>query len=309
MKTNSPNGAHAPNGTPAPLRVRLMRAAWAMGDTARDRGLSIPADIQQECDISYGPYGVWNLLDVYRPKGIVQALPVIVSVHGGGYFYGNRELYSRYCMNLAQRGFAVVNFDYRLAPEHRFPAPLEDINNVLRWIVAEGAWHGIDSNNLFLVGDSAGAQLVSQYAALWSNPDYAALFPFDVPDIRIRAVGLNCGMYDLAAPDNFEVRGGIMDHYLEEGFDTASPMLRVLDYITAEYPPAHLISAPNDFLVHCCAPMAELLQSRGVETVYKIYGEASDPGAGHVFHVNLRNPDGKQANTDQTAFFRRHLSR
>lgn len=55
-------------------------------------------------------------------------IPVIVSVHGGGWGYGDKERYQYYCMSLAQQGFAVVNFSYRLASKYKFPAPLEDTN-------------------------------------------------------------------------------------------------------------------------------------------------------------------------------------
>ena len=62
----------------------------------------------------------WQKLDVYRQKDATGKLPVIVSVHGGGWVYGDKERYQFYCMDLAERGFAVVNFSYRLAPEYKF---------------------------------------------------------------------------------------------------------------------------------------------------------------------------------------------
>ena len=102
-------------------------------DRKRDAQIPYPAGVQQWNDISYGPHGKENLLDVYRPVGAGKC-PIIVNVHGGGYVYGDKELYKRYCMDLARRGFAVVNFNYRLAPRWKFPAPLEDLNNVMHWI-------------------------------------------------------------------------------------------------------------------------------------------------------------------------------
>lgn len=68
------------------------------------------------------PHGVWNLLDLHYPEETDHPLPVIVSIHGGGYGYGTREVYHHYCADLARRGFAVVNFNYRLAPDSQFPA-------------------------------------------------------------------------------------------------------------------------------------------------------------------------------------------
>ena len=78
-------------------------------DRKRDAQIPYPAGVQQWNDISYGPHGKENLLDVYRPVGAGKC-PIIVNVHGGGYVYGDMELYKRYCMDLARRGFAVVNF-------------------------------------------------------------------------------------------------------------------------------------------------------------------------------------------------------
>lgn len=79
-------------------------------------------------------------------------LPVIVSVHGGGWGYGDKERYQYYCMSLAQQGFAVVNFSYRLASKYKFPAPLEDTNRVFVWLLAHAVRYGFDTHNVFCVG-------------------------------------------------------------------------------------------------------------------------------------------------------------
>ena len=82
----------------------------------------------------YGEDKTWQILDVYKPKSAEGKLPVIVNVHGGGWVYGTKEVYQFYCMSLAQMGFAVVNFNYRLAPENKFPSSVEDTNSVFNWI-------------------------------------------------------------------------------------------------------------------------------------------------------------------------------
>ena len=87
-----------------------IRRMFSEGDDARDAGLTTPDSIIRYNDISYGPHGKWNRLDIYRPKEAGNAgLPIIVSVHGGGWVYGDKERYQFYCMDLARRGFAVVN--------------------------------------------------------------------------------------------------------------------------------------------------------------------------------------------------------
>ena len=116
----------------------IVRKAFAAGNMVRDAGLKTPEDVQRFDDIVYGEEDkVWQSLDVYRPKAtnIEEKLPVIVSVHGGGWVYGDKKLYQFYCLSLAQRGFAVVNFSYRLAPESKFPASIIDTNLVFGWIL------------------------------------------------------------------------------------------------------------------------------------------------------------------------------
>ena len=78
------------------------------------------------------------------------------------------------------RGFTVVNINYRLAPENKFPAAVEDINMAVKFIEEQGKDYFIDKDRLVMVGDSAGGQLVSHYAAILTNPEFAKLFDFEV---------------------------------------------------------------------------------------------------------------------------------
>ena len=177
------------------LSFRLMAGH---SDAKRDRGLNTtPDDILRINDIPYGLDVKWNTLDVYRPKNLKGKLPVIVNVHGGGYVYGSTKQYQFYCMDLARRGFAVVSFNYHLAPKFKFPTPILDLNLVMEWICKKADIHGFDTDRVAMVGDSAGAQLTSQYAVICTNPEYSEVMEVTPPDFSLRAVGLNCGMYDL----------------------------------------------------------------------------------------------------------------
>ena len=126
-----------------------LRVEWAKGDQARDAGLTTPAYIRRYNDIPYGDDRDWNALDVYRNRYKAGKLPVIMLIHGGGWVYGCKELYQYYGMELARRGFAVVNYSYRLAPEHPFPAQLQDtvaVAGSLTYVVATGdAFTGPDT--------------------------------------------------------------------------------------------------------------------------------------------------------------------
>ena len=275
-------------------------------DKKRDAAIPLPKGVTVCADIRYAPQGKEGLLDVYYPEGAEGALPTIVSIHGGGYVYGSKTIYQRYCMDLARRGFAAVNFNYRLAPRSKFPAPLEDANAVMQWICDNAEKYHLDPARIFLVGDSAGAQLASQYGAIYSNPQYAKLFDFAVPPITLRALGLNCGMYD-GAKFGASPRKGLYGDYLGKKIPADDPRLFVLEAIDCTYPPAHITTASHDFLKENAEPMYRFLREKGVDAQLKCYEKPDGQELGHVFHVNIALPEAAQCNDDQCAFFRRYL--
>ena len=288
------------------IEALLFRHGAAKNDRIRDAAIPLPDGITECRNISYGSHGTDNLLDVYYPKGTAQPLPTIVSIHGGGYVYGSKEIYRRYGMDMARRGFAFVNFNYRLAPKWKFPTPLADTNAVLQWVEKNAVRYHLDPQRIILLGDSAGAQLTSQYAAIVTNPSYASHFDLNLPKIRIRAVGLNCGMYDMAARAA-RPRKGIMRDYLDKSLPDNDPRLQVLDAITGSFPPAFITTACQDFLRDQAQPMCRFLQEKGIEAQWKCYGREGDKTVGHVFHVNIPLPEAVQCNDDAAAFFKKYV--
>ena len=283
----------------------VMKVMFKHSDDERDSKIPMPVGVMCRNDISYGPYGRNNLLDVYFPENTKGHLPTIVDVHGGGYVYGSKELYRRYCMDLARRGFTVINFNYRLAPKHKFPSPLEDLNAVMTWITENADAYPVDVNRLLLAGDSAGAQLASQYAAIYSNAAYASLFSFKVPDICIRGAALNCGMYDLTREDG-DKRKGILLDYLGRKVAHDDPRLNVIGAITADFPPAYIATSANDFLRDRAEPFFNLLLKKGVPAQYKCYGTSEQKEVAHVFHLNIIHPEAVKCNDEECAFLKQY---
>lgn len=288
------------------LFALAFRISAGHNDRKRDSVIPLPEGVVSHLDVSYGSYGKWSLTDIYYPEGTTQPLPTIVSIHGGGYVYGTKEIYRRYCMSLAQRGFTVVNFNYRLSPEAKFPAPLEDTNDVITFACENAEKYHIDPQRMFLVGDSAGAQLVSHYAAIRSNPAFAKLFSFKVPNIRLLAVGLNCGMYDVMGMTGFP-RKGLAKDYLGKKIPANDPRFDVLNSIDSNFPPAHIVTSCHDFLRQNAQPMFEFLTAKGIEAEVKCYGTEDNKKIGHVFHVNISLPEATACNDDQIAFFKHYL--
>jgi acetyl esterase/lipase len=135
---------------------------------------------------------------LYRPAEL-KSVPVVVAVHGGAWKSGSKTRYEHWGRWLSARGLAVFAIDYRLAltPETRFPACLVDVMAAVRFIHESAQRYDIDQNRIALMGDSAGAHLVS-LAALTNDTSHVLEHanPFQPP---IRAVVSVYGVYDLFA--------------------------------------------------------------------------------------------------------------
>ena len=285
---------------------RMVRALFKKGDDKRDAGLTTPENVVRFDDIVYGPDVKWQVLDVYRPREAEgQRLPVIVSVHGGGWVYGDKERYQYYCMSLAQQGFAVVNFTYRLAPDFKFPAPMEDTNLVFGWVLTHGSEYGFDTDHVFAVGDSAGAQMLGLYCCICTDAEFAARFPFSPPAGFVpAAVALNCGVYEVTPAGKKDMTAKLMADYLpHKGSPEELELLSIMHHVNSGFPPAFIMTSAGDFLREAAPPMAERLKTLGVPVTYRLYGDEKNP-LGHVFHCDMRSPDAGQCNEDECAFFR-----
>lgn len=285
----------------------LMRKMFTIGDNKRDAGLSTPDDIVRFDDIVYGTDAKWQCLDVYRPKDAQGKLPMIVSVHGGGWVYGDKERYQFYCMDLARRGFAVVNYTYHLAPKYKFPQPLLDTCLVFQWVLDNADKYGLDAENIFAVGDSAGGHLLALYCILCTNAEYAARYDFTAdPKALPKALGLNCGAYDLSGSG---LATSLAKDFLPgRGTAEERALVTPLNHITAAFPPSYIMTASKDFLQEDALKLQSKLNDLGVPNTYRLYDNAEHV-LGHVFHLNIRSAEAKECNDEECLFFRDHIEK
>lgn len=287
----------------------LIRKKFFEGDEIRDEGLNTPENIIRYDNIVYGTDKKWQVLDVYRPRGAEgKILPVIVSVHGGGWVYGDKERYQYYCMNLAERGFAVVNFTYRLAPEYKYPAPIEDTNLVFHWVLNHAEQYGFDLHHVFSVGDSAGAQNLALYTAICTNMEYAKEYKFQPPVGFVpSAIALNCGVYNINfTGDREDLTQLLMEDYLpQKGSKSELKQISVLNQITSNFPPTFIMTSKEDFLKKHASIIADKLVDCNVPFVYQFYSD-SETELAHVFHLNIKLEYAKICNDEECDFFRRY---
>ena len=289
------------------------RRDFGRGDKKRDAGQTTPPDVIRFDDIVYGDdskFKKWQMLDVYRPKSAgtdtLSKIPVIVSVHGGAWVYGDKDIYQWYCLKLAQRGFAVVNFSYRLVPEVPFPAPVQDTEKVFQWIAANAEQYGFDLNNVFAVGDSAGAHILALYTSAITNPDYEINYDFIKPKpFKLSGVALNCGKYNMdpkleSTPHmTLLVKALLQGTITKEGLD----LINASGHVTKDFPPAFVMTCKGDFQYKQAPFMLKALEAAGVQHEYHCYGTEEEP-LWHVFHCDPRLAIAATCNDEECAFFR-----
>ena len=294
--------------------IKAMRIAWAEGDAKRDAGVPEPEGVRKIEDIVYTVSATkeeepWHLADIYYPEPWdAETYPVIVSIHGGGWFYGDQKLYSLYTKYLASKGFAVVNFNYRLAPEYKYPCGFLDCCRLMDFLAKNAEEYRLDLSRLYMVGDSAGAQLTSQYSIFATSPEYRALFE-EVKSLTAPVpskVALNCGIYEVYGREDSRVSDNYLPEQMSEKLQES--ILHILNYVNKDFPETFLMASVNDKLLPASAVLKKKLEELSVPYEYREYGQ-TNPADGHVFHVNLRSAEGRRCNQDELEFFAKRNQR
>ena len=244
---------------------------------------------------------------LYRPSGATN-LGLLVYFHGGGWVIGDLDSHDQVCRLLANgSGHAVLSVDYRLAPEHPFPAALEDSVTATRWAHEHAVELGCRADRIAVGGDSAGGNLAAVVAQLAPVPLAYQLLVYPVTDCTrsMPSYDENGAGYFLTAP----AMGWFIDHYLAG--DQGSPAdprvspLHAADHVVAATPPALVLTAEFDPLRDEGDAYAQRLASLGVPTSHVRFG-----GMFHGF-FSLADfvDDGRAANALAAAALGAALSR
>lgn len=254
------------SGNPA-----ISASTLARGTATPIRRFSRRGRVHRTLGLGYGP-DPRHRLDIHSPVPRGRPAPVVVFFYGGGWESGDRGFYRFVGTALAERGIVAVVPDYRLFPEVRFPAFLEDAARAVAWVQAEIGMFGGDSGRVFLMGHSAGAYIAAMLA-LDGNFLSAASPPSLTPQSRLRGVIGLAGPYDFL-PLHTEVLRAIFGP--QETLWQTQP----INFVTASAPPMLLTHGARDRIVlpRNSARLALALRSAGgiaEEIVYPWIGHKS----------------------------------
>ena len=205
-------------------------------------------------------------LDVYRPLPAVSNAPVVVFFYGGSWNSGSREDYGFVGEALASRGIVVVIADYRLYPQVRYPAFLQDGAKAVAWAVQHSADYGADPRRLYVMGHSSGAYNASMLAldARWLKEVGLA------PSVFKGWIGL-AGPYDFLPIENPDVKPVFF-------FPDSPPDSQPINHVSAAAPPSLLIASNDDNLVNPSrntGGLAERLAAAGVPVQTFYFGRTN----------------------------------
>ena len=218
-----------------------------------------------------GPHGDIPLR-LYRPDGLTNPAPVLVYYHGGGWVIGDLDTHDSLCRDLADAGrCVVVAVDYRMGPEHRFPAAVDDVLAATHWLQAQASSLGLDPSRFAVGGDSAGGNLAAVVALAWRDAGTAPplrlqLLIYPATDMRAQAPShTHNGQGYLLTRDTIAYFQG---HYLDAQQLTdwrASPLLHGN---LAGLAPALVLTAGFDPLRDEGRQYADSLSAAGTPTQY-----------------------------------------
>jgi acetyl esterase len=208
--------------------------------------------------------------------------PVLVYFHGGGWVIGDLDSHDVLCRQLAgQSGVTVVSVDYRLAPEHRFPAAVDDAFAATRWIASEAARLGIDPDRIAVGGDSAGGNLAI-VTSLMTRDAGAPRIAFQLliyPATDFSMTQVSYAEHADQMPLTRPVYEWFRRHYLGDMDGTADWRASPLSAPNLEkLPPALMITAGHDVLVDEGFDFADRLKVSGVAIEHRHF-----PGQIHGF--------------------------
>jgi acetyl esterase len=222
---------------------------------------------------------------VYTPQQpAARPLPALVFFHGGGCVFGDIDTHDGLCRMLAaESGCAVVSVGYRRAPEHRFPAAVEDSYAATQWVADHAAEFGLDAGRIAIGGDSAGAGLavvVCQMAAARHGPRIALQLLF-CPALDMRAETPSRRDFAEGYFLNQATIDWMLRHYCTADVDLDDPRLSPLRAPQfSGLPPAHIHTAEFDPLRDEGEAYAQALRRAGVPAHYTCHA-----GMIHYFYA------------------------
>ena len=283
--------------------MRALLAVGLLAASAYGAATKVPEGVELIRDLEYAQAkGISLKLDLYRPSAKSSApIPLVIWVHGGGWSKGSKA--NCPAAWLAAKGYAVASLDFRLLPDHPWPAQIEDPVAALRWLRKESGKYGFDAERSAAMGGSSGGHVVALWGTLtlppedkvkavvdWYGPtDLLTMPPNVLSEKRTRA--------ELAKANGALLLGGVVMDQPEK-----AKAVSALHQVTKDDVPFLIMhgTADTSVPVDQSERLHAALKAAGVESTLKLL-----PGAGH----GGKEFDSAESHTVIQEFLDKHLKR
>lgn len=294
----------------------MMQSLLDRGDEKRMREQSPVFHVQTDSDLPYlNEEGHVLLMDLYRPSEYSGKLPLILDVHGGGWYRGDKDLNRFYGAFLASKGYAVLCINYTLSKENDLCRQIHDILCAVRWVRDNALSFDLDLSQFFVCGDSAGAHLalvsyiVERSASL--RPIYGIVDPVC---LSVKAFGLVCPVTDL----HFLTDGAILPQQRKIavsllGYDCKKSPLYFCSSVpdilrtSTQLPPVYFVSSEEDIFKSQSIKLNHVLTRRNVEHQFRYLPKGKHYPLQHSFPVLYPEySESIAVNEEMLRFFQAH---
>ncbi|HWM33958.1 MAG TPA: alpha/beta hydrolase [Pseudolysinimonas sp.] len=305
------------NATPWPSAM-LIRAVFEQGGAATSAELArhVPdVEFDEQLDQS-PPQGTGAPYDVIRTAESEGPQPTVIWVHGGAWISGDKSNVDGYLRILAAEGYTTVSLGYTVAPEAAYPTAIRQLSQSIEYLLDNAGRYGVDTTRIVLAGDSAGAQLASQLAAMATNPDYELLVGVDsaLEADQLAGVVLNCGVYELDGMAKltgigawgFKIALWAYTGTKDWSQEAPGALMSTLEFATPDFPPTYISGGNGDALTWVqSVPMANRLDELGVDVTRVFYPADHEPALPHEYQFHLDGEDARDALSATLQFLER----
>jgi acetyl esterase/lipase len=291
---------------------RKLENKWSSKESIVNQTIVLTTDTSYSVtyDIAYGKaYSDIRKLDIFQAK-TNRKNKTVLFIHGGGWRAGAKWQWEPVARYFARQGFDCVSATYRLAPEHPFPACIEDVRLAMAWVKQHGQQYGMNTEKIGVVGSSAGGHLIALLSTIGPEDSLGVTQELSLRDTRPAATVCYNPITNFTA--TWEGRGkshnemykDLFNGTLEEKralYELASPALR----LTGKEPPFLFIQGTEDKLTpkHIPEDMIKRLKKVGVSAQLLMF-----EGMAHGFGYTPRHPEQIRAMVESAKYLDKHLT-
>lgn len=268
------------------------------------------SDVTYERKIRYGKNPDLYLNTCVKAESVNEKKPLFLYIHGGGYVSGRPENREGCVSRFAEAGYFTASVYYGLSPKYIHPSSLYNIYDALAYLIENKDKFNIDTDNIIVGGESAGAHFAALLGAISTSSElknhYDKLNPVS-KDVKFKALYLNCGIFSMK--DAAESKFPFMKNYLEVFYggtcaellsESNEKFLSPIEFLNESFPPSFVVTAEHDALRFGGIKFFERLKELGVKTEHY---HALGMMAIHAFAVGQKLKTSKEVTKNALAFF------